>query len=269
MAVDVTGDVDLSFLVNGQDADAADVTIPFYDVIGLINDILNGVQAADEVAVDGDILLGGATEGGINARTVDMFTTPDEHFESSAGALGSWAGAPFVGTPTTSSFATYDSMWTMRAGTNIADRAFAYESVSVGSASSFELSARLCLGPFNRISGIRIDDGTDSNYVELGLKTESKTNGLADLVYVTRVGAGTRTETVLLSNVLVAQFFSVRLALAPDTNVYMYYKLNIPFWNYLGTGLARSFTTTRVGLIQTVSANSGDAVGIFDWYKSG
>lgn len=72
---DVSGDVDLSFLVDGQQADASDVTIPFNDVIGIFNDMLNGVQAFDQLVVDGGAVF---NEGGAAADfRVEGATNPN------------------------------------------------------------------------------------------------------------------------------------------------------------------------------------------------
>lgn len=47
--VDITSLVDLSGIVDSEAIDAADVTVPFNNVIDILNDMLNGVQVFDEV----------------------------------------------------------------------------------------------------------------------------------------------------------------------------------------------------------------------------
>lgn len=49
MAQDVSGDVDVSALADGQAADAADVADPISDLVDVINDILNGAQSFDMI----------------------------------------------------------------------------------------------------------------------------------------------------------------------------------------------------------------------------
>ena len=53
MAQDITADIDLSAIVDTQQIDAADVTVPFNNLISKINDILNGVQEFDALDMNG------------------------------------------------------------------------------------------------------------------------------------------------------------------------------------------------------------------------
>ena len=53
MAQDISGLIDLSQLVNGQQADAGDVSTPFNNLIDVVNDILNGAQAFDASLLNG------------------------------------------------------------------------------------------------------------------------------------------------------------------------------------------------------------------------
>jgi hypothetical protein len=49
MPQDITSQVNLGFLVDGQQADAADVTTPLMNLISVINDMLNGVLARSQI----------------------------------------------------------------------------------------------------------------------------------------------------------------------------------------------------------------------------
>lgn len=53
MAQDVSGSVDLSAIVDTEQIDAADVTVPFNNLITIINAILNGAQEFDAIDMNG------------------------------------------------------------------------------------------------------------------------------------------------------------------------------------------------------------------------
>lgn len=312
MPQDVTSQVDVSYLVDATQADANDVKIPVQDLIGVINDILNGVQQhelitlvgklqhtslANEIQLrirgnasqsanifevqnsagtalltvspTGEIFPVGTTEAGLANRTTYLGETISADFETTVGTLSSYAGAPFVGTPNTANFSSVPSFCLFRAGTGATDRLFAYETISRTSAQSFEAFARIHTETNNTIAGIRIDDGTDSNYVEVGLKTAGKGAGLADIVYVTNTGGGGRSETVAISNVLSAQVIAFKIVLS-TTSALVYYKLNGFRWAFLSTPLSttRTWTATRSGFTQFQNSTAASTLCSIDWYGS-
>lgn len=50
---DVTSQVDLTAIVDTQQIDAADVTVPFNNIITILNNMLNGVQEFDALDMNG------------------------------------------------------------------------------------------------------------------------------------------------------------------------------------------------------------------------
>lgn len=70
MPIDFTPDVDITGMVDGQLADAADVTTPIADLIAILNDVVNG-----DVAITPDI-DGGTVDGATINNTGVGLTTP-------------------------------------------------------------------------------------------------------------------------------------------------------------------------------------------------
>lgn len=72
--VDITADIDVSALVDGQVADAADVLDPIVDLIGVINDFFTGDRAADQInlaAATELTIASGTITVALNMHTVD------------------------------------------------------------------------------------------------------------------------------------------------------------------------------------------------------
>lgn len=101
-------------------------------------------------------------------------------------AFAGWAGAPFV-TPDTVNLTTYTSVLTM-ADATAGDRAFLY-------ISSAPTTGRGLLGVFgfslgtDAFVGLRIDDGSDNNYVEAGIYGGGTSKWLMRTYYRTGGGA--------------------------------------------------------------------------------
>lgn len=70
MAQNVAGDIDISAIVNGQAIDASDVTVPFTDTVAVINDILNGEQAFDQILFEDATVLTIASGSVTTTQTV-------------------------------------------------------------------------------------------------------------------------------------------------------------------------------------------------------
>lgn len=175
--------------------------------------------------------------------------TPTEEFASSKGALSSWAGAPFA-TPSTESYATPSVMKVYDSSTST--RCFAYKTVSVDSSSNVYQIIRVHSGFQVSKSGVRIDDGSDSNYVELFLRTD----GLGGTTSLIQSVSGS--ETTLISG-LPDAYYTLRLNVIAG-NVYAYYTLNGRDVRFLAAITAgRSYTITRIGVIHTqASSAAGD-----------
>lgn len=69
---DISGSVNLSLIVQGETADASDVTIPLNNLITVINDILNGNETFDAI----DVTDGSGIEG-IDAANITVGTLPE------------------------------------------------------------------------------------------------------------------------------------------------------------------------------------------------
>jgi hypothetical protein len=142
--------------------------------------------ATGQVRASGDVLAMDDSAG-FMARMVDSFYVPTDHFATFSG--WAWAGAPFTGTPTGLNTAVYPSH--VGITNNAAGTFFAYKST----AATVDVILRAWIGrsPAD-FGGLRIDDNSDDNYVELRW---SSTGVFGELTRRQRTGGGAIATTTL------------------------------------------------------------------------
>lgn len=201
-------------------------------------------------------------------RVVDVQLSPDEHFNTGYGILNAWAGAPFV-TPTTSSFS-FKSIALIHDSTPN-NRAFRYETVSLAAGVNARCRARLQAGSFVEFAGLRLDDGSDNNYIEFGIRSLGVTSGLAEMISRYRLGGGAVTTTVYLSGLMLGlQFYVLDLQRSSGDNSNfraLVDGVQVVVINSIVGGIF-NFTITRRGItFETGGGGSTAFGGFFDWFR--
>jgi hypothetical protein len=198
--------------------------------------------------------------GGLFQRNVDHWVVPNDHFNAFSG--WTWAtNGVFDGAPSSVDIASFLSLVTL-VNDNIAEDHFAYKS---GEATS--IFCRLSKG-INSYVGIRLDDGDDSDYIELRL-VDSATVGFFRIDFVTNTGGAGPVTTTAVDN-LSAAFYVIRLARSTGANwaVFSFYVKDTPIPLSTGAALGSlNWTPTRYGFIfgQRLVASSADRAGLIDW----
>lgn len=205
--------------------------------------------AAGDVYPAGDL-------GGLFQRSPNHWRTPTDHFNVFSGYTWLNSGS-YSGAPSTVDVATYPSLLKLT-NSSTGTKHFAY----VASAATI-FYCRLAKGPIV-FSGIRIDDGTENNYLELGLADD--TTGLVKLQARQRAGGGVTTTDFLTG--LVPAFYLIRIAIGGATGFgYIVKDSPIPF--FAGTIGAASFTPARIGIIheQGASASVNEYMTLVDFIE--
>jgi len=190
-------------------------------------------------------------------QRVDGWRTYSDHFNAFSGYT--WASYSGFVTPATKEVTTYPSvLWIYNSATEGNGRAFAYTAASGG------IIALAELGTTEVRTGIRMDDGTNDNYVELWM--EPATGGLVALYYRYAIGGSVTGPTQLWNS----QAFPLgwyRLRLARSTTTYFYYSsfgdAIIPAYH---GALSLGWTATRTGLYHEhlSTTYSSDRCSLFD-----
>lgn len=208
------------------------------------------VDADGDLSGDGDILPGGDTAGLF--ERVNSWQSPTDHLNVFSG----WTWATYVGfgTPNTISLARPSLVQFL---SNTIERAFAYVAADT-------FIAALCGFAIGNVrTGVRMDDGTNDNYVELWVAPAS---GLMEL-YLRHATGGVVTGPTQLwgGNQYLPQF--VQLQIARSSTSYLYYASGLfPIAQYLGTTGALGWTATRLGLYHehTGAATGADRSSLFE-----
>ena len=202
----------------------------------------------------GDIALN-SDNGTLMARLVDRYNLPLDHFTAAPAAPWAWAGAPFVGTPSVVDTTTYPSHLAITHSLG-GGRVFLFQP-----ATTPDINVCAWMG-INAYGGLRMDDGTDDNYVEYRVISAGATVSIERHV---RTGSGTPVVTSLASNV---------------PNQMNVYRLNRPAslaaaWISIGIGprtsligtVSTGWTPTRAGIIYTLTSGSASLTSalIIDW----
>lgn len=183
-----------------------------------------------------------------------------EHFEGDdvnvSPFFDAFAGAPFV--PPLASTLSAETYWRCVVG-GAGDRMFRYKSVNVLPTDNVNIYTSVVMIGNVNLAGLRVDDGTDNNYAEWGVKNNSALyNGTVDLVSRQRVGGGAVTETVTARGVLQGTRIIFRIILSSNGSIACYHTTNSPLYVYTHAAInPRAFTVQRIGItLNAVTANS-------------
>jgi hypothetical protein len=188
----------------------------------------------------------------------ETWATWNDDFNSFAGYA--WAGYAGFVTPSNLVTATYPSLLQIyhAAGDGVA-RAFAYKAVSTNA------KALCALGSLNIRTGVRMDDGTNNNYIELWLDPAG--NGLVRLWFRYAVGGAVTGPTQYWGGVSMPPMWYSLLIARSGTSYLLYAStaFNGPFMQFLQTH-ALGWTATQSGLYHehTAAAYSADRCSLFD-----
>jgi hypothetical protein len=178
--------------------------------------------------------------------------TYSQHFDVSSMPAGfTWAGSPFV-TPSTASFALPSQMFISNTGSW---RAFLYGTLPTAGA-YLQTVINYLAGTSNYgFVGLRYDDGSDNNYIELGLYNYGWSYHVAKIYK--RIGGGAVTETTDAVNFYMPQMFVVSTAQYGTKWSSWGCNLNLGLTGQGATALIAyrigvsglSFTPTRFGIV--------------------
>lgn len=178
--------------------------------------------------------------------------TYSQHFDVSSMPAGfTWAGSPFI-TPSTASFALPSQMFISNTGSW---RAFLYGTLPTAGA-YLQTVINYLAGTSNYgFVGLRYDDGSDNNYIELGLYNYGWSYHVAKIYK--RIGGGAVTETTDAVNFYMPQMFVVSTAQYGTKWSSWGCNLNLGLTGQGATALIAyrigvsglSFTPTRFGIV--------------------
>lgn len=185
---------------------------------------------------------------------------------SSPGSAWSWAGAPFV-TPATVVFNTLPSH--MQVTSNGAgNRSFLKRTDGLTNTYT-RLCQSLYSGNAGAYAGIRLDDGTDNNYIEVAVRYAAAYQ--YDWITVIRTGGGAVTTTSRkLIELPTTHILRMHVAGTLWSNwnaygsIYPIYS-SVRYQATIGTGL--SWTPARKGIIIQHTGSTGDYF-LFDWFQA-
>lgn len=194
--------------------------------------------------------------GALFQRSPNHWRTPTDHFNVFSGYTWLNSGS-YSGAPSTVDVATYPSLLKLT-NSSTGTKHFAYVA---SAATSFY--CRLAKGPIV-FSGIRIDDGTENNYIELGLA--DGTTGTIKLQCRQRAGGGVTTTDLLTG--LIPGFHLIQMAIGGG-NGFGYIVKDSPIPFFAGTIGAASFTPARIGIIheQGASASVNEYMTLVDFIE--
>jgi hypothetical protein len=177
------GGYDVDTIIRGGTDDSLVYIDGGLDAVGMGGAAESGykLKVTGSQKITGSLTVAG-DEATIDGRHDNNFTL-SQGFNTDALPAGyAWAGAPFA-TPSTVDLTTYPSMLTLsQATTDI--RAFLYTSTIPGSTLLPVIYCGWSLGSATSMIGIRMDDGSDNNYIEWLLSGDLKGT------MRTRVGGG-------------------------------------------------------------------------------
>lgn len=199
--------------------------------------------------------------------------TVDDHFHTLNLGVWTWAGSPSFVTPSTA----IESGTVLRmSGLSAGTRSFLYQSSSADITKECLVDARTALP--NTEVGIRMDDGTDDNYVEQTLYTRGGTAGTLGVTVRSRSRDGGGAPVVQDSDPFL-----------PSASVHLYLTLAGTRWTSwrirpvmrpwpLGgnmyvpdadpSGGTHSWTPSRVGVIFRVGIGGNTfSTGLIDWFR--
>jgi len=200
----------------------------------------------------GELYSGLTTTGIVRGRQFRyewMLGQPLYDFDTQALPSGwSWAGTPFV-TPAVSYIGTsYLQLQHSVSG----GRAFLLPPSPAPTQTMknlFGIATMWSMNAQNTYVGYRLDDGTDNNYLEQVLATDSSQNSYR-LLTRTRSGGGTVTVTTVMT---IPRIYVHRMSLEYSDGGW---NLRVHCPSYIGliTSVVPSFTATRIGIVYTAIA---------------
>lgn len=226
-----------------------------------------GNVSPQTVKSPGDIFPVSDTKG-LMGRFVNADGVPTDHFRGALPAGFSWQGAPFVTGSNGSAY--YNDYYYMNASA-INQRLFFSKPITNAAASwqNKIFSSRMRAGNASLI-GVRVDDGSDNNYVE-GVLDGTAFNATQTLKWRTRTGGAAPVISTSAIVLPITQYLSFKVSCyyAPvQYTMYIYvigeegdnlflYALNISWAPAAG----------RVGFVYESSAN-GSPLGLADWFNN-
>jgi hypothetical protein len=194
----------------------------------------------DKVITAGDVFPFSDTAG-VFARGVNQYQTPTDHFTAFSGWTWQTDAGVFAGAPSNvdlTGIPSWVRFWNQGVGSS---RHFAAQTVS---GTTIIVRARIAITT-NGYGGIRIDDGSNANYLELRMAPGSSGGAYVSLSQALMI-AGTETVTLLADDLPIGAYV-VQLIRFP-TDVRASYSLNFTPRTALQTSEA-TWSGTRAGLI--------------------
>lgn len=228
---------------------------------GVKADTLAESTAAAGVTVDGALLKDSdafliSDEESVKNRIADYGFTASitDHFDSDV--FSGWTWATYTGfvTPAQISMGQNSRVrFNLSGGQTVPSKAFAYQAYN-----NSTIISRCIAGALSQ-SGIRADDGTNTNYVDLFLVHNSTTN-LLDLKYTSSAANAT------LVSGLPHAYYLLRLIYA-DPTWFFYYSANEGTQALNVASLSNPFTPARSGMYyqQLTGSNNSSRHALFDW----
>jgi hypothetical protein len=215
------------------------------------------------IATGKDIHIAG-DEAGLKQRVVDIYQSSiTDHFDgSSLDAAWNWASYTGFVTPGNINMTSFPSVLylNLTGGQSATSRAFAYRS-TYGS----QISCR-CHPALDCRAGLRLDDGSNSNYVELFLEYGS---GLMRLRYRYSVAGVVTGPTDIWAVSQPVQWFALKIWEFSTTNKTLYYGVDGADLTNVGLIAPTAITYSRSGIYYEQIAGAVNAArgAAFDWYK--
>jgi hypothetical protein len=247
----ITGTVSFSSATNGWYIDSSD-DLHFVkggsDIAVIDSDGITLPESGDDIYIAGD-------EAGVKERNTDFgVTSITDHFDNDSFSGWSWSNYGGMITPDNISMTAYPSM--VRIYNSSGGKWFAYQSYS-----SAVPKVRLTAGEQTYI-GLRIDDGTDSNYVEISILL----SGGVYNIYTTKSVSGVVTGPTLRATGVPAGFYILGFSRSGD-NVQSLYTLNSLALTRLAGETVTSFSPANTGFFGSHNSGSPNVAhaGVFDW----
>lgn len=215
-----------------------------------------------QVKASNDIFLGG-DEAGVKKREIDIFQTSiTDHFDGSA-LDAAWTWAAYTGFVTPGGVdLTHPSLLSiyLTGAQSATSKAFAYYSTY----GSTILARCQCLSDVR--AGLRMDDGTDDNYVETWLEYQSGLMKLRSRRSSATVVTG---PTDIWATAAPIQFVTLRIATNTTSSYLVSYTINGSTLIFVANLTPTAITYTRSGIFyeQILNTVAAARAGVFDWYK--
>lgn len=215
--------------------------------------------------VGSDMVISGDAAGVLARLAYGLLYTPSTITDDfNAGSLGgnwAWAGAPFV-TPTV-----LIEQSVLKVSFSSSNRAFLVRSGGISTIPIAAVRAALYTSTVGQYCGVRFDDGTDDNYVELCLTYNASNSWIVESHV--RTGGGTPTNTTQVTIGAFPAWYILQLYLAGTKwstwSATGLYSINSPGNIVFSITTGLTWTPTREGLIFKYGGAAWQQ-GCMDWY---